>query len=195
MVCSVVTFCFLATAAVAAPRLQVGPVTISYKRFVFGSNVLKASGGVHMSATHFDLQADTMTVMLNSSSGPGGISRAVAEGDTSTGHQIAGRFEQVDEGRTVKVLADHAVYSPLSGSSGFRQMNDASTIQGDLKVHSNPTGKVVFTGNVTLSFAAPAALAEPSITHMDSAVVFLGPGPDYPLVSGGPGVTMFTPLH
>ena len=161
----------------AAVSQTIGPVTIVYKHFTYTGSSFTAEGGVTLTSTSFNLVAQTVVVYLGGKAGPGGtgITKATADGDPSAGKQVVGRFDDLKQGHTYKFYADHAVYKP-----------DPSKPSG---------GTVDFTGNVTMSIAAPDALAEPSITHLKHAIVTLGSGPDYPRIDGDEGQTVLTPLH
>jgi hypothetical protein len=158
-----------------AQKQTMGPVTVTYKHFEYGGSTFTAEGGVTMKSSTFDLSAQTVVFQFGGKGTPNGITKATADGDLSAKQQVVGVFTDMEQARTYRFIADHAVYVP-----------DPSRPKG---------GTVDFTGNVTLVITAQAALAEPSQTHLKHARITLGPAPDYPRIDGEDGETVLTPLH
>lgn len=156
-------------------RQDIGPVALTWGLpGSFSGNTLYLPGGVHMAATNYDLQAQSVTVTLQTGGGYG-ITRAVALGDAAKHRPVIGRFSSLALARTYIIQGDKAIYVPVPGRKDG--------------------GQIDFTGNVVITLQAPQALDGPAVTHVSLATVQVGAGPDYPKVDFGPGTLTFTPLQ
>jgi len=155
-----------------------GPVTIDYHRgLTYAGNVLRLTGDVSITSAAYELHAEDLRIQLagggEKTQGASSIVAATAEGTPDK--PVTGRFQQADEGRVIRMSADHAVYRREAGRPDG--------------------GRIDFTGHVTMTLLDQAALAGPAVTHSEHMVVLLGQGADYPRVESGPGQATFTPLR
>jgi hypothetical protein len=168
----------------AAQKQKFGPMNLEWKGgFKFVGNILEFHDSVALTSESLDLSGETVTLTLagKSTDVPGAIARGSVVGNPAKGTQVAGRFEQVEEGRTFRIHADKAVYTPEPGRSGV--------------------SRIEFTGHVKIVFSSSVALAEPSVTTTDHVTVLLGPKPKpgepakYPQLETGPGKATLTPAE